>query len=1422
MNDPRDQATPQNPGDGVPDDDPEQAVVQPGTDSSDDVGTVITAVSGQFDSPGSVIADFEQQLKHGRAPAIEGFLTRVDSTYHDELFPLLLRREFEYRIRAGESLPLREWRDRFPQYALQIAMTHKTVSVEHSATHAETEVGSSSAVNTDDGQTLAESPDDEQTDVEASQADQTEATSGPRQPASKEASDEEPNDLVVEGRYEKQTVLGAGGMGAIWTAFDNRTRRTVAFKEIRTNKLTSQQYVARFLNEAQITAQLEHPGIVPVHDVGWQADGAPYYVMRLVSSVTLAQRIRDFHKLDLGHADRNRQSRELLRDFIGVCHSLDYAHARGIIHRDLKPDNVMIGQHGETMIIDWGLARPFRRADRTAEHQSDQSRTKNENSDTPNDLTNRNSVDLESLGPEKTPTLTGRRAHEGDTEQFDPIEREHVTPTIDGAVMGTLDYMAPEQAQGRLGSLDHRADIFALGAILFQILTGETWPRGKMRTGEKIAYVAQGEVPSACEVNADVPPPLAAICAKAMNKDIEDRYATARELIKELDEWLADEPVSVYADPWQTRCRRWVSKNFPLVIAVTTATVAVVIAAVLWTAAESYRVGQARAQAQLRKEQAETALEQHDFQKALEKAAEAVGLAEDEPELEVDHVKLQSFAGELEQLDNEDEHVRRLKDDIARAVKQNADSEQEPAARQPNSARLVELKTELLVRQSNFASRYASESKVARDAIDHWDSMLDLSERQLTEAIKTNKDIDEAATSLALFQKEFDRVRFFQTRFPGGDPSDSASHPAHDALQYLLELLKLGESNSPAAADVARLVEWLQAPPENSPGGFVKFLDESRRAQLRLDVFELLVLVADEEGADQDVIGVESAIEWLELAQGLHSVSRPVLERKRDLLDRLASLESPADPADKSQSRRLSLDEINSRLDIVGQELQKNPPLSVVDRCLYGWDALRKRRPVEAERQYREILRDTPDHFRARYFAGWCALAQNRANQAIDLLSACIEQRPEFGSTYVLRSAARRQSDDMDGALEDTQRAVDLAPDLYLAWMARGGGLSQHPNADQLRDQAIACFNHAAAIRPNYAPPLIERGYNCREKAILLLRTQDSGVVEDARSFLEQARVDLTKAIELEPSNAQAHVYRGQTWATLGQIDKAQEDLQQGIRLGTRPLFIVSCYREIGRVQMQMKQYASALYSFSRALEIEPDNDDIALLRATALQRLGRNEEFVAAVDRYLEQGPPLSEIFYTRGKVLQRLGAQREAMQDFTRLLDSGGHQFRTETLNRRGWMYLMYASQFAEGDFDEAIRNQPDNADNYTGRGYARVLRGDHVAAAADAELAVERIRDEEVGVHPVWVQYLNAAAIYGQAVAEVSKGDPNDEPGRPALINKYQTRAIELLDKAREIEVPERLPRFYQAIQQESSFALIRNTDEFKAMMQRIRPQ
>jgi serine/threonine-protein kinase len=326
-----------------------------------------------------------------------------------------------------------------------------------------------------------------------------------------------------EPRYRRLHPHAAGGIGQVWLAYDNAIGREVALKELRPETSADPACRQRFLDEARVTGQLEHPGIVPVHELVRPADGTqPYYIMRFVKGRTLRAAIETYH----ASAQAGRASRVemlgLLNAFVAVCNAVAFAHAQGVLHRDLKGQNVILGDFGEVVVLDWGLARRVKGG-------------------------------AESAGLETGITAAASYA------------------TLPGQVMGTPGYMAPEQAAGQIDLIDARTDVYGLGAILYEILTARPpFTTGvALDTGTDTALDLpallrriQSEAPTPPrQLNRRVPAPLQAICLTALARDRDDRYGSAAELAREVQRWLADEPVTAYPEPFHLRVARWGRRN---------------------------------------------------------------------------------------------------------------------------------------------------------------------------------------------------------------------------------------------------------------------------------------------------------------------------------------------------------------------------------------------------------------------------------------------------------------------------------------------------------------------------------------------------------------------------------------------------------------------------------------------------------------------------------------------------------------------------------------------------------------------------------------------------------------------------------------------------------------------------------------------
>ncbi|MGE0545696.1 MAG: protein kinase [Kofleriaceae bacterium] len=322
----------------------------------------------------------------------------------------------------------------------------------------------------------------------------------------------------TDGRYTLEHELARGGMGRIWIARDARLSRRVAIKEVIE---PSALHARRFERELSLTSRLQHPSIVSIHDAGTWSDGTPFYVMKLVNGEPLARIIARTSTLD----DRLA----LLPHGVALVDALAYAHAQGIVHRDLKPDNVLVGDFGETVVIDWGLAK-----------------------------------DLRASGSESSDvTPTARAGLEG---------------TLGGEVLGTPRYMSPEQALG--DAVDERADVYALGAVLYHMLSGSHPHDGTSVDEVLVNAITCAPLPLASRAPG-VPPDLIAIVEKAMARGPEDRYANAGELAADLKRFHSGQLVGAHRYSLRQLLWRWLRKHRTTVAASSVALVVLATVAVV-------------------------------------------------------------------------------------------------------------------------------------------------------------------------------------------------------------------------------------------------------------------------------------------------------------------------------------------------------------------------------------------------------------------------------------------------------------------------------------------------------------------------------------------------------------------------------------------------------------------------------------------------------------------------------------------------------------------------------------------------------------------------------------------------------------------------------------------------------------------------
>lgn len=312
------------------------------------------------------------------------------------------------------------------------------------------------------------------------------------------------------GRFQILRPYARGGLGEVLLAMDTELNREVALKQMQPRGACHAHLRSRFVLEAEVTGRLEHPSIVPVYGLGAYEDGRPYYVMRLIRGESLKEAIEKLHRAP---RPANLQLRQLLTRLMSICDALAYAHSRGVVHRDIKPGNIMLGPFGETLLVDWGLAKLLRMQAEPAE----------------------------ASGP-----IVSAAADSAATQE--------------GSIVGTPAYMSPEQAAGRLDCVGPASDICSLGATLYILLTGRP-PVAEPDPEVVLGRVQKGLFPNPRAYAPSIPRPLEAICLKAMSLRPEDRYQSASDLKDDLEHWLADEPVAAYRERIGERVTRWTRKH---------------------------------------------------------------------------------------------------------------------------------------------------------------------------------------------------------------------------------------------------------------------------------------------------------------------------------------------------------------------------------------------------------------------------------------------------------------------------------------------------------------------------------------------------------------------------------------------------------------------------------------------------------------------------------------------------------------------------------------------------------------------------------------------------------------------------------------------------------------------------------------------
>ncbi|QDT67024.1 protein kinase domain-containing protein [Calycomorphotria hydatis] len=306
---------------------------------------------------------------------------------------------------------------------------------------------------------------------------------------------------IEQDRIRRKTLHSTGGIGHIWLAQDNVIEREIALKELRADRSDAANR-ERFRREAKLTGQLEHPGIIPVHDYKESEDGTHcYYTMRFVRGRTLSEVIKTYHDSRSESDPQTPVLFELLEYFVSICNTIAFAHSKRVLHRDLKGENVIVGNFGEVVVLDWGLAKQLEQTDYTNDELAE--------------------------------TVIHSATSSDNAAENSPGQ------TMQGETLGTPAYMAPEQALGNINQVDERTDVYGLAAILYEILTGHP-PFHSGKIVDVLRQVVEEPPTKPSELNPHVPTELEAICLEGLAKSPDDRPTSARVLASSVRAWIAE------------------------------------------------------------------------------------------------------------------------------------------------------------------------------------------------------------------------------------------------------------------------------------------------------------------------------------------------------------------------------------------------------------------------------------------------------------------------------------------------------------------------------------------------------------------------------------------------------------------------------------------------------------------------------------------------------------------------------------------------------------------------------------------------------------------------------------------------------------------------------------------------------------------
>jgi eukaryotic-like serine/threonine-protein kinase len=1102
----------------------------------------------------------------------------------------------------------------------------------------------------------------------------------------------DPSWPVVPG-YELLAKLGEGGMGVVYKARQRRLNRLVALKMIRGDGRASEVQLNRFRIEAEAVAQLHHPNIVQIFEIGDVA-GLPYFSLELLEGGGLDSKL----------AGTPRPAREAAELVFALCSAIEAAHEAQIIHRDLKPANVVLAADGTPKITDFGLAKRL-------EEEDSQTRT--------------------------------------------------------GDVMGSPSYMSPEQAKGQGHLVGPASDIYSLGAILYEMLTGRPPFRGTS-AWDTVRQVAEVEPVSPTSLQPRVPRDLETIALKCLAKEPGRRYATAREMGEDLRRYLAGEPILARRIPFWERGLKWVRRRpaTATLSAVATAAVIGTVWGLIWW--DQYRKDQKQAEA----DRVLTLVLE-----SREKLSEGRERFNNR-----DLVAAQDlFADVKEELDREpestlsDHEIAKLRTDASGyldRVNEGLRSRDRRVTFEKKLGRFLKLKDQVLFLDTSFDG--LQQAGLERDP--------EASGRKALEALELfTKDEDDGSRSLVPLPAEATAI----------ERSDVVSG-SYEMLLVLAEAKAHRASVADPKVRAAQALHLLDSAPRLDPNLPMTRAYHSRRA-------ELLELQQDEAGARQEralLAGIKPGNGFDRYLHGLE------LYKKGRIGEAISEFQAASE--------------------------QSSEPFW--PRALMAISCVRSGRPAEARIVLDECVRERPDlawlYLLRGYTLGQLGLIGTRLDPSTGRIGAfaAFEEAPSRVEAPRDHSAS---SADFEAAEEDFRRSLDrLGPDdadlRYTLHLDRGfvrlwgsqltKAAEDFEEAIRLDPSRFNAYVNLAGVRLRQED--FDGAINCLSEGLKWTPNGSSkagvlrfrALVRERKSGLFDGLADLEAALaralwSVVPRPEGISLASGgwvEVWRTLEARERraAIDDYATILDHGpyNQPEQVASDLADLARLFMKAGESAEASKAADQAIAANPKCLNAHRVRIDALLARGLYDQAIDSCDACIKNGSASAELYVIRGRARAKNQDLAGAIRDFDHSLDLNPAQ--AQVLVDRGWTHLFYgyppyygAPRLALDDFERAIRVDPNSAEAFCGRGNARAALDMHSLALADAAEALRL--DARSPLNRV-----RCARIYAIAAAD-AMSRVRFERVAPVSPREYANRAVTLLRGAILAQPPSQRGSFYQRV-------------------------